>query len=67
MKRLNSYRVEAAWNLGQWDILQEHLSMVVSYLLTKSVRFSSIHVGDARKQELECEFRQAAPNCKTQG
>lgn len=30
MKRLNSYRVEAAWNLGQWDILQEHLSMVVS-------------------------------------
>ncbi|XP_064394848.1 serine/threonine-protein kinase ATR-like [Halichondria panicea] len=27
MKRLNSYRVEAAWNLGQWDILQEHLSM----------------------------------------
>ena len=32
MRRLNAYRIEASWKLGQWSDLEQHLKLVSLHL-----------------------------------
>lgn len=34
---LNTYRVEAAWKLGQWDLLEDYLSSGNKMMITEDL------------------------------